>query len=535
MLMSARRAGIRRQEQLWARKVTIAACFLMVLLVACAPFGTAQTKDISGTWVAKTQTTLGEFEIAYDLKVREGKISGTQRLPFGDAPIIDGKFDGYDFELTVELDMFGNQQKGTATGKIVGGTLVITPALPKPLPDAFRPRPMVLGPLTFRKGRPTLLLDYDSLPKIELPAVRDVRSNGLARTPPMGWNSWNRFHTNIDDRTVRAIADAMVTSGMREAGYQYIIIDDGWQGMRDRSGKLLSNRNFPDMKALADYVHSKGLKLGIYSSPGPRSCGGFEGSYGREDIDANTWAAWGIDYLKYGWCSASHIWGNRDMQAVYQRMGDALQATGRPIVYSLCQYGRSNVQEWGPRVGGNLWRTTGDISDTWQSMTHIGFSQSGLAPFAAPGHWNDPDMLEVGNGGMSDAEYTTHFSLWSMLAAPLIAGNDLRNMSPQTKEILTNKEVIAVDQDELGSAGDRLSKEGDAEVWAKPLADGSYAVALFNRGVVDIQVSVRWANLEINSKPRVRDLWAHADRECTREGFRARVPSHDAVLIRVSP
>lgn len=398
---------------------------------------------------------------------------------------------------------------------------------------------MMGGPMIARRGTPTPSyrapsVDYKTLEKVELPGLRDVPYNGLAKTPPMGWNSWNKFRTKIDDKTIREIADALVASGMKDAGYQYINIDDGWEWKRNQEGVLLANPNFPDMKALAAYVHGKGLKLGIYSSPGPRTCGGFEGSYGHEEIDAKTWADWGIDYLKYDWCSASRIWKDGDMNAAYQKMAEAIRKTGRPIVFSLCQYGRANVQQWGPNVSGNLWRTTGDIRDQWQSMDRIGFSQGELAAYAAPGRWNDPDMLEVGNGGMTPIEYRTHFSLWALLAAPLIAGNDLRSMTPETKEILTNKEVIAVDQDKLGKGGYAVSKKGTVEVWAKPLDHGAFAVGLFNRGEAEADASVKWEELKLNGKLKVRDLWAHADRGSVADGFSAKVAPHGVVMIRVS-
>jgi len=521
------------------------------LLGLVALISLTQTKDISGTWVAKRQTPNGEMELVYELKVADGKITGTQKMPFGDSPIIDGKIDGDQFEFTVEMGSSGNLQKRVVTGKIVGDELRFVPAMPGPPQGAGgQSRPGEAGggarggmfanePVIARRGTPTPTyrapsVDYKSLPAVELPALKELPYNGLAETPPMGWNSWNRFRTRIDDKTVREIADAMVASGMKDAGYLYINIDDGWEWKRDENGVLQPNPNFPDMKSLADYVHSKGLKLGIYSSPGPRTCGGYEGSYGHEELDAKTWAAWGIDYLKYDWCSASRIWKNDDMLAVYQRMGEALRKTGRPIVYSLCQYGRAKVQEWGPKVGGNLWRTTGDIRDQWESMANIGFSQSGLAPQAGPGHWNDPDMLEIGNGRMSPVEYRTHFSLWAILAAPLIAGNDLRSMTPETKEILTNKEVIAVDQDKLGKAGYRLTQNGETEVWARPLDKGDYAVALFNRGAAEAEVAVKWADLKLSGKPKARDLWAHADRGRLADGFTTKVASHGVVMIRVS-
>ncbi len=260
-----------------------------------------------------------------------------------------------------------------------------------------------------------------------------------------------------------------------------MVIDDGWQGKQDASGVLRPNERFPDMKALADYVHGKGLKLGIYSSPGHRTCGNQEGSYGHEEQDAKMFADWGIDYLKYDWCGAFRIYKNEEMQAVYQKMGALLRQTGRPIVYGLCQYGMADVWKWGPDAGGNLWRTTGDIDDTWPSMEEIGFSQSDLAQWAGPGHWNDPDMLEVGNGGMAHAEYRTHMSLWSLLAAPLLAGNDLRTMSKETLELLINPEVIAIDQDLLGRQGRRVSQEGKWRSGPNPLPR-PVAAGLFNRG-----------------------------------------------------
>jgi alpha-galactosidase len=364
------------------------------------------------------------------------------------------------------------------------------------------------------------------------PALHKVRANGLARTPPMGWNSWNKFSRRVDDAIVRGIADAMVRNGMRDAGYVYINIDDTWEGERDAKGVLGSNTKFPDMKALADYVHGKGLKIGIYSSPGPNTCEGYEGSYGHEDQDARTWAAWGIDYVKYDWCGARNIYTDSEMQAVYQKMGDALLAVHHPIVYSLCQYGRSDVWKWGPEVGGNLWRTTGDISDRWASMSRIGFDQGKLAEFARPGHWNDPDMLEIGNGGMTETEYRTHMSLWSMLAAPLIAGNDLRDVPAPILEILTNREVISIDQDKAGKQGKRVSKVGDQEFWVRELAGGDHAVAVFNLGTDPATATVHWTDLGLKKPPsRIRDLWNHAD---LRAGeFSATVPAHGVVMLRI--
>lgn len=351
----------------------------------------------------------------------------------------------------------------------------------------------------------------------------------------MGWNSWNKFEKQVNAQIVKEIADAMASSGMKDAGYVYVNIDDTWEGKRDEQGVLQPNEKFPDMKGLADYVHSKGLKIGIYSSPGPKTCAGFEGSYQHEELDARTWAAWGIDYLKYDWCSAKEVYKEADMPAVYKKMGDALKATGRPIVYSLCQYGRLKVWDWGAASGGNLWRTTGDIEDTWKSMSTIGFDkQVGLEQHAGPGHWNDPDMLEIGNGHMDDVEYRTHMSLWAMLAAPLLAGNDLRSMADETKQILLNKEVIAVDQDKLGRQGYRVSKDGRTELWAKPLEGGDLAVALFNRGDRAELMIAKWSDLNLSGSHRVRDLWAHTDRGKIKDLFEAEVFPHGVVMLRVS-
>jgi len=365
----------------------------------------------------------------------------------------------------------------------------------------------------------------------------------IAATPPMGWNSWNHFARKIDDATVRAQADAMVASGMRDAGYIYINIDDTWEGDRDAQGFIHSNSKFPDMKALADYVHGKGLKLGIYSSPGAKTCAGYEGSLNHEDQDAQTYAAWGIDYLKYDLCSFRDVMktaatpeaAHQMMADAYVKMRDALKKAGRPIVYSFCQYGLDAVWQWGPAAGANLWRTTGDISDHYARMETIGFSQAGLAKFAGPGHWNDPDMLEVGNGGMNTEEYKTHMSLWVILAAPLLAGNDLSTMTPETIALLTNREVIAVDQDPAGKQGDRVWAEGPMEIWSKPMADGSQAVGMFNRHSAPMTFSVDFAKLGFSGAVKVRDLWADKDLGAMSGAYRATVPGHGVILLRVWP
>jgi len=365
----------------------------------------------------------------------------------------------------------------------------------------------------------------------------------VAATPPMGWNSWNHFAGKIDDATVRAQADAMVSSGMRDAGYVYINIDDTWEGERDAQGVIHTNSKFPDMKALADYVHGKGLKIGIYSTPGPKTCARFEGSYGHEEQDAKTYAEWGIDYLKYDLCGLRDMMNkagspeaaHKMMVDAYIKMRDALRKTGRPIVYSLCQYGNDAVWQWGASVGGNLWRTTGDISDRYSRMAEIGFGQAGLAKYAGPGHWNDPDMLEVGNGGMSTEEYRTHMSLWAILAAPLLAGNDLSTMKPETVALLTNREVIAIDQDAAGKQGDRVSVVGPIEVWARPLVDGSKAVGLFNRHPQPMDMQVDFREVGFKGKVKMRDIWAAKDLGSMEAPYRTTVPGHGVVLLRVTP
>jgi alpha-galactosidase len=360
-----------------------------------------------------------------------------------------------------------------------------------------------------------------------------AQDDGLAKTPPMGWNSWNHYECNVSDKLIRETAGALVSSGMKAAGYVYVNIDDCWQGKRDAQGRIQPNEKFPDMKALADYVHSIGLKVGIYSSPGPKTCAGYEGSYGHEEQDARTFAAWGIDYLKYDRCSFK---GNSDeMIAAYRKMGKALRSTGRPIVYSLCQYGMDRVWSWGPSVGAHLWRTTGDIDDIYEIMAFNGFGQNGLERFAGPGRWNDPDMLEVGNGKMGLEPYRQHMSLWCILAAPLLAGNDVTNMKPETLEILTNPEVLAVDQDPAGKQGYRVWQEGPLEVWMKPLADGSRAVGLFNRGNSTMEISARFHDLGLPGRAAVRDLWAKKDLGAFRDTFTAPVKSRSVVLVRVRP
>ncbi|UBU09454.1 lectin [Nonomuraea gerenzanensis] len=358
--------------------------------------------------------------------------------------------------------------------------------------------------------------------------------NGLARTPQLGWNDWNTFFCNVNETLIRQTADIMVSSGMAAAGYEYVNIDDCWSTRsRDAAGNLVADpQKFPSgMKALADYVHAKGLKLGIYSSAGTTTCAGYPASLGYEQRDAALWASWGIDYLKYDNCG-DHL--GRTGQQRYTAMRDALAATGRPILYSLCNWGQENVWTWGMPVG-NSWRTTGDIAANWNSIMGILDQQVGLEAYSGPGGWNDPDMLEVGVGALTATEGRAHFSLWSLLNAPLIAGNDLRTMSAETRTILTNTEVIAVNQDWGGRQGHKISDSGDLEVWRKPMSDGSVAVVLLNRGTSTATVSTTASTLGLAAVPAyaVRDLWAHTT-SSSAGTISAAVPGHGAAMYTVT-
>ncbi len=383
------------------------------------------------------------------------------------------------------------------------------------------------------------------------------KTEGLALTPPMGWNSWNKFHCNVSEALIRETADAMVSSGMKDAGYQYVNIDDCWHGTRDSLGFIRPNSaHFPSgIKALADYIHSKGLKLGIYSDAGSKTCAGRPGSRGYENQDAEMYARWGVDYLKYDWCNTDSL----SAVGAYMTMRDALYRTGRPIVFSICEWGSNKPWFWAPAVG-HLWRTTSDIHPCFDCLTEhdhargvyvswgvmpILESQVPLRAYAGPGHWNDPDMLEVGNG-MSASEDRAHFTMWAMLAAPLISGNDIGHMSSETAAILTNRGVIAVDQDSLGIEGFRYAVADSLEVWLKPLSHDAWAMVFLNRArsprsasfdfrkeAVADSVSGRQARFgEVTY--HIRDLWANADRGTTAQPLNVTVPSHDVIAIRLS-
>jgi alpha-galactosidase len=375
----------------------------------------------------------------------------------------------------------------------------------------------------------------------EASAEKEVAQPVLAPTPPMGFNTWNKFGCNVDERLIRETADALVETGMRDAGYKYLVIDDCWQVSRDTNGRIVADpERFPGgMKALADYVHGKGLLFGLYTDLGPKTCAGRPGSAGFHDIDAAAYAEWGIDYIKVDWCNADDL----DAPTEYAKFRDALRRTGRPIVLSICEWGQNDPWTWARGVG-QLWRTTSDIGDDWESVVQIIGANSHHYAAAGPGGWNDPDMLEVGNGGMTGDEYRAHFSLWAIMAAPLMAGNDLRAMTDETKSILLNREVIEIDQDPLGVQGRVVIDRGyGGQVWMKPMADGSKAVAFLNTRDKELDLYVRWSQIGIPAGPaRVRDLWAHKDLavhtdtgKTFDERFEVKVPAHGVVLVRVRP
>ncbi len=361
--------------------------------------------------------------------------------------------------------------------------------------------------------------------------------NGLAKTPPMGFNDWNSFGCNVDEQLIKQTADYFVSSGLKDAGYNYVNIDDCWlTHSRDADGKLVPDPvKFPDgIKGTADYVHSLGLKLGIYEDAGTATCAGYPGSLGHETTDAQTFADWGVDYLKYDNCNNAGSTTTQQYIDRYTAMGNALKATGRPIVYSICEWGVNDPANWAGDVG-NLWRTTGDIGDNWNSLKSIIAQNAPLAPAAHPGAWNDPDMLEVGNGGMTDTEYKTHFGLWAEMAAPLLIGTDLRTATPETLNILKNKDVIAVDQDPLGKQGQVVASSNGTMVFDKPLANGDHAVALYNSTDAAATVGTTAAALKLPKSAGylLHDLWAGTTTE-TAGAIRASVPAHGTVLYRVS-
>jgi len=376
---------------------------------------------------------------------------------------------------------------------------------------------------------------------------------GLALTPPMGWNSWNTFACNVDEALIREMTDAVVSSGMKDAGYTYIVIDDCWHGQRDSLGFIHPDpQRFPSgIKVLADYIHSKGLKFGIYSCAGDKTCGGRPGSRGHEYQDAISYAQWGVDYLKYDWCNNTGL----NSVGAYTTMRDALYAAGRPIVFSLCEWGDTKPWEWAKDVG-HLWRITGDITDCFDCEVNHGSWSSwgiiktielrkGIRQYAGPGHWNDPDMMEIGRG-MTLNEDRAHFSMWAMLAAPLMAGNDLRNMKKEVTEVLTNKDVLAVDQDSLGVQGLKFNdNENGVETWVKPLKNGDWAICFLNKSEQKQKIDFDWAKKyiadDISKKTlntnkttySIKDLWTKKNLGSTKKNLIAEIPSHDVLMVRL--
>ncbi len=373
-----------------------------------------------------------------------------------------------------------------------------------------------------------------------LTTLHAQKFEGLALTPPMGWNSWNTFGVNINEDMIKETVDIMISSGMKDAGYEYIVIDDGWEALeRDTDGNLVPDpAKFPGgMKALGDYIHSKGLKFGIHNCAGTKTCSGFPGGRGHEFQDARLYASWGVDYLKYDWCAH----GTADSKETYKTMGDALYAAGRPVVYSLCEWGDTKPWLWAGDIG-HLWRTTGDITDCFncQEVYSLGLKpilelQVGLEKYAGPDQWNDPDMMEVGNPGFSLAESRAHFSLWCILAAPLMAGNDLRIMKPEILEILTNKEAIAIDQDSLGKQGYRFMDHPGKEIWVKELSGGDWAVCFFNDSDVEVPLQINWAHLSfLSGEYKIHDIWNKKDLGTTKNQGKFKLASHDTILLRLS-
>jgi alpha-galactosidase len=385
--------------------------------------------------------------------------------------------------------------------------------------------------------------------------VHAQKFEGLALTPPMGWNSWNTFQTRIDENMVIQTADILVSSGMKDAGYTYLVLDDGWMAMeRDSAGNLVPDpQKFPHgIRAVADYVHAKGLKFGLYNCAGTKTCAGYPGTRGYEYQDARNYAAWQIDYLKFDWCNAEGI----NAREAYATMSKALRKAGRPIVFSLCEWGTNKPWEWAAPLG-QLWRTTGDIGQVFDStiliankwtalgVMYIVDLQRNLRKYAGPGHWNDPDMLEVGNG-MNTGEDRAHFSMWCMLAAPLMAGNDIRKMNGATKIILTNKDAIAIDQDSLGIEGFPFSRKDSLETWFKPLSHGDWAVCFVNRAAAARPVAFDWkketvtdsiSGLRLDAKNiiyKIRDCWTKKELGNTSTSLKSSVPPHDVLLIKLS-
>ena len=505
------------------------------LLLAGAARGGKAKSAVDGTWkVIVGQLDNGDdLTVHYVLKQPGRRLTGRSIhiAAYGHSEIRDGEMSG---------DRFSFREGGFKVRGVVQGDLLRLEANY----DSNWPYTNVLDPSmkkvpfgwegtmrTFVAHRvPDGSGEYPAA--LPLPAITQLPYNGLARTPPMVWGAWYTFTTTITDELIRDVARSLVSSGMRDAGYDILNMEVGWTGQRDSDGNLRANAKFPDMKALGDYLHSLGLKMGICTSPGPYDCIGYPASHGFEERDARTFASWGIDFIKHDACSGREIYtGPNASRRMYQKMGSALQQCGRPILYSLCQYGEANVWEWGAAAGGNMWRTTGDMEDTWESVA-AAFEQSRLAPYARPGHWNDPDYLMAGLGALSTEEYRLQMSLWCMLAAPLIVAADVRSMSADTRAIVMNRELIAIDQDAKGAQGQRVSRVGETEIWLKPLSEG-HAIALFNKGKLPATMRLNTASLGLKDVREARDVWDARDIELPKGNYERVVPPHGAVVLRV--
>jgi len=490
------------------------------------------------------------------------------------------KLDKKSYQITYT---FTDARSGKSISKIEGTPYILTPiAQAKPRingPDVFGERPG--SPFLYKipaNGEKPLTYKAEGLPKgLTLDAATGIISGMVAEkgnyvvtltasgktgadtkkftikigdliglTPALGWNSWNAFGLTVNDEKVRTAAQTMIDK-LSAHGWMYINIDDGWEAAnRNADGTISANQKFPDMKGLTDYVHSLGLRMGIYSSPGPKTCGGYLGSWQHEDQDAKTYADWGIDYLKYDWCSYSQVSPQNptldDYKKPYQVMRASLDKVHRDILFSFCQYGMGDVWNWGAEVGGNSWRTTGDIEDTWKSMSTIGFGQDKTASGAKPGHFNDPDMLVIGKVGWGDSQHNTrltpdeqytHISLWSLLSSPLLIGCDMGHLDPFTLSLLTNDEVLAIDQDALGKQARQAIKNDTYQVWVKELTDGSKAIGLFNTSEKYQTIKLNKADAGFGDYTKVRDVWQQKDITSGPE-FVTKVPPHGVILLKVS-
>lgn len=524
--------------------------------------GNALPGGLEGPWMAQQASPGSAASIEAALNFTGNR--GTMNVGADDWPLFDVKEMGANIAFTLVIPgtpYVTIHYRGTLTGdglelasldegqgvfkltaRRAGSAPQIATIAPPPIPAAPRPSEPPVALLNPPRALPAVPMVPASpgsgapTPRAGPPALREVPPNNLAKTPPMGWASREKLGTDIEDDVIRQAAEGLDEAGLRAAGYVTVEIDDGWQGTRDAPGALRGNEKFPDMKALGDYIHSKGLKFGLQTSAAFKSCGGFEGSYGHEAQDAKTFASWGVDYLIYDGCGADAIYATQgEQRAAYRKMGEALRASGREIVFSMSQNGAFDVAQWGARAGANLWRTGRDVEPNWQSITEAGFGQNGKEGFAGPGHWNDPGLLQIGNGTMTPDEYRTHLNLWAVLAAPLMLGNDVRIMTRETLATLTNEEVIAIDQDALGRQGKRVSQNGTTEVWARPLSDGSTAAAFFNRGDQSAAVEVSWQQLGIDGPRHVRDLWWHQNLGTANERYVVFLTPHTSLLLRMSP